>query len=91
MCENIKAAVEAAGGTMADICGIVDVFVHRTCASFDVPPARRCRRAFSPCGSTASTMDTVRGFSPSGLPDRDERQSPWSQGLSGPAAQPSIL
>jgi 2-iminobutanoate/2-iminopropanoate deaminase len=58
MCENVKAAVEAAGGTMADICR-VDVYV-KDMADFDV--IHRVRRAYFPAPPPASTMVQVSGF-----------------------------
>jgi enamine deaminase RidA (YjgF/YER057c/UK114 family) len=58
MCENVKAAVEAAGGTMADICR-VDVYV-KSMADFDV--IHRVRRAYFPEPPPASTMVQVSGF-----------------------------
>ena len=58
MCENVKAAVEAAGGTMADICR-VDVYV-KDMAGFDT--IHRVRREFFPDPPPASTMVAVSGF-----------------------------
>ena len=58
MCENVKAAVEAAGGTMADICR-VDVYV-KSMADFDV--IHRVRREYFPDPPPASTMVQVSGF-----------------------------
>jgi 2-iminobutanoate/2-iminopropanoate deaminase len=58
MCENVKAAVEAAGGTMADICR-VDVFV-KSMADFDV--IHRVRRQYFPDPPPASTMVQISGF-----------------------------
>lgn len=57
-CENLKAAVEAAGGTMADICR-VDVFV-KSMADFDV--IHRVRRQYFPDPPPASTMVQISGF-----------------------------
>ncbi len=57
-CENVKAAVEAAGGTMADICR-VDVFV-KSMADFDV--IHRVRRQYFPDPPPASTMVQISGF-----------------------------
>jgi 2-iminobutanoate/2-iminopropanoate deaminase len=57
-CENVKAAVEAAGGTMADICR-VDVFV-KSMADFDV--IHRVRREYFPDPPPASTMVQIAGF-----------------------------
>jgi 2-iminobutanoate/2-iminopropanoate deaminase len=58
MCDNVKAAVEAAGGTMADICR-VDVYV-KDMSGFDV--IHRVRRAYFPDPPPASTMVAVSGF-----------------------------
>jgi enamine deaminase RidA (YjgF/YER057c/UK114 family) len=58
MCENVKAAVEAAGGTVADICR-VDVYV-RSMADFEV--IHRVRREYFPDPPPASTMVAVSGF-----------------------------
>ncbi|MGE0225175.1 MAG: RidA family protein [Acetobacteraceae bacterium] len=58
MCENVKAAVEAAGGTMADICR-VDVYV-KDMSGFDV--IHRVRREYFPEPPPASTMVQVSGF-----------------------------
>jgi enamine deaminase RidA (YjgF/YER057c/UK114 family) len=58
MCENVKAAVEAAGGTMANICR-VDVYV-RSMGDFDV--IHRVRREYFPDPPPASTMVEVSGF-----------------------------
>jgi 2-iminobutanoate/2-iminopropanoate deaminase len=57
-CENVKAAVEAAGGTMADICR-VDVFV-KSMADFDV--IHEVRRQYFPDPPPASTMVQITGF-----------------------------
>jgi 2-iminobutanoate/2-iminopropanoate deaminase len=57
-CDNVKAAVEAAGGTMADICR-VDVFV-KSMADFDV--IHRVRRQYFPDPPPASTMVQITGF-----------------------------
>ena len=58
MCENIKAAVEAAGGSMADICR-VDVYV-KSMADFDV--IHKVRREYFPAPPPASTMVQITGF-----------------------------
>src|ERR1700728_935146 len=58
MCENVKAAVEAAGGSMADICR-VDVYV-KDMSGFDV--IHRVRREYFPNPPPASTMVAVSGF-----------------------------
>jgi len=57
-CENVKAAVEAAGGTMADICR-VDVYV-KSMADFDA--IHRVRRQYFPDPPPASTMVQITGF-----------------------------
>jgi 2-iminobutanoate/2-iminopropanoate deaminase len=57
-CENVKASVEAAGGTMADICR-VDVFV-KSMADFDV--IHEVRRQYFPDPPPASTMVQITGF-----------------------------
>ena len=58
MCENVKAAVEAAGGTMADICR-VDVYV-KDMKDFDT--IHRVRRKYFPDPPPASTMVQISGF-----------------------------
>src|SRR4051794_38341483 len=58
MCENVKAAVEAAGGTMADICR-VDVYVADM-AEFDT--IHKVRREVFPSPPPASTMVAISGF-----------------------------
>ena len=58
MCENVKAAVEAAGGTMADICR-VDVYV-KDMGGFDI--VHRVRREYFPDPPPASTMVAIGGF-----------------------------
>jgi enamine deaminase RidA (YjgF/YER057c/UK114 family) len=58
MCENVKAAVEAAGGTMADICR-VDVYV-KDMKDFDT--IHRVRRKYFPDPPPASTMVQITGF-----------------------------
>ncbi len=58
MCDNVKAAVEAAGGTMNDICR-VDVFI-KDMAGFDI--VHRVRREYFPDPPPASTMVAVSGF-----------------------------
>ncbi len=55
VCENLKAAVEAAGGSLADICR-VDVYV-RNMEHFDA--IHRVRRAYFPDPPPASTMVEV--------------------------------
>jgi len=57
-CENVKAAVEAAGGSMADICR-VDVYV-KSMADFDA--IHRVRRQYFPDPPPASTMVQITGF-----------------------------
>ena len=58
MYENVKAAVEAAGGTMNDICR-VDVYI-KDMAGFDI--VHRVRREYFPDPPPASTMVAVSGF-----------------------------
>src|SRR5258708_39068911 len=60
MCENVKAAVEAAGGSMADICR-VDVYV-KDMTGFDV--IHRVRREDFPGPPPPSTLVAVRGVTP---------------------------
>lgn len=55
VCENLKAAIEAAGGTMADICR-VDVFI-RNMEHFEI--IHRVRRAYFQEPLPASTMVEV--------------------------------
>ena len=55
VCENIKAAVEAAGGTMDDICR-VDVYI-RNMEHFD--KIHKARRDYFPAPPPASTMVEV--------------------------------
>jgi enamine deaminase RidA (YjgF/YER057c/UK114 family) len=57
-CENVKAAVETAGGTMEDICR-VDVYV-KSMADFAV--IHRVRRQYFPDPPPASTMVQITGF-----------------------------
>ena len=58
VCENVKAAVEAAGGTLADICR-VDVFITDM-RHFDAIHA--VRRQYFSDPPPASTMVVVSGF-----------------------------
>ena len=58
VCENVKTAVEAAGGTMADICR-VDVYV-RNMEQF--PAIHQVRRQYFPDPPPASTMVEVSKF-----------------------------
>ena len=61
VCENVKAAVEAAGGSMADICR-VDVYV-RNMEHFDT--IHKVRREYFPPPLPASTMvEVVKMTSP---------------------------
>ena len=55
VCENLKAAVEEAGGTLADICR-VDVYV-RNMEHFDI--IHKVRREFFDAPAPASTMVEV--------------------------------
>ena len=64
VCENLKAAVEAAGGTMADICR-VDVYI-RNMEQF--PLIHKVRREYFPAPAPASTMvEVVKMTSPDAL------------------------
>ncbi|HYF09345.1 MAG TPA: RidA family protein [Acetobacteraceae bacterium] len=64
VCENLKAAMEAAGGTLADICR-VDVFV-RNMEHFDAIHA--VRRQYWPSNPPASTMvETPKMTTPDAL------------------------
>ena len=58
VCENIKSALEAAGGTMDDVCR-VDVFV-RNMEHFD--RIHKVRREYFQAKPPASTMVQVSGF-----------------------------
>src|SRR6266545_7810808 len=58
VCENLKAAVEAAGGTMDDICR-VDVYV-RNMEHFD--KIHKVRREYFKAPAPASTMVEVSKF-----------------------------
>ena len=58
MCENVKAAVEAAGGTMADICR-VDVYVKDMAGSTSFTA---CAASSFPSPPPASTMVAISGF-----------------------------
>jgi reactive intermediate/imine deaminase len=58
VCENIKSALEAAGGTMEDVCR-VDVFV-RDMAHFE--RIHKVRREYFKAQPPASTMVQVSGF-----------------------------
>ena len=64
VCENIKSAMEAAGGTLADVCR-VDVFV-RNMEHFDAIHA--VRRQYWPSNPPASTMgETPKMTTPDAL------------------------
>ena len=58
VCENIKVAVEAAGGTMDDICR-VDVYI-RNMEQFDA--IHKVRREYFPSPPPASTLVEVSKF-----------------------------
>jgi 2-iminobutanoate/2-iminopropanoate deaminase len=58
VCENVKAAVEAAGGTMADICR-VDVYVRNM---ENLAPIHKVRREYFPSPPPASTLVEVSKF-----------------------------
>jgi enamine deaminase RidA (YjgF/YER057c/UK114 family) len=69
VCENIKAAVEAAGGTLDDVCR-VDVYV-RNMEHFEAIHKVRSLQAAAACiHDGRSHQDGV-----SGVPDRDQRHS----------------
>ena len=69
VCENVKAAVEAAGGTLANVCR-VDVYVRNM---ENLAPIHKVRREYLPLA--APGLHAGRGVQvhPSRLPDRDER------------------
>jgi 2-iminobutanoate/2-iminopropanoate deaminase len=69
VCENIKAAVEAAGGTMDDICR-VDVYI-RNMEQFDA--IHKVRREYFKEPLPALDDGRNRQDDPSRLPDRDQR------------------
>ena len=58
VCENVKAAVEAAGGTLADVCR-VDVYVRNM---ENLAPIRKVRREYFPSPPPASTLVEVSKF-----------------------------
>src|SRR5271166_1749396 len=58
VCENVKAAVEAAGGTLADICR-VDVYVRNM---ENLAPIHKVRREYFPSPPPASTLVEVSKF-----------------------------
>jgi 2-iminobutanoate/2-iminopropanoate deaminase len=58
VCENVKTAIEAAGGTLADICR-VDVHI---CDMAHFPIIHRVRRAYFPDPPPASTMVEIAAF-----------------------------
>jgi 2-iminobutanoate/2-iminopropanoate deaminase len=58
VCENVKAAVEAAGGTLADVCR-VDVYVRNM---ENLAPIHKVRREFFPSPPPASTLVEVSKF-----------------------------
>ena len=58
VCENIKSAVEAAGGTMDDVCR-VDVYVRNM---ENLAPIHKVRRAYFPSPPPASTLVEVSKF-----------------------------
>ena len=58
VCENLKAAMQAAGGTLADVVR-VDVFI-REMAGFEA--IHRIRREYFGPNPPASTMDAVSAF-----------------------------
>ena len=58
VCENIKAAVEAAGGTLANVCR-VDVYVRNM---ETLAPIHKVRREYLPSPPPASTLVEVSKF-----------------------------
>ena len=58
VCQNVKAAVEAAGGTMDDICR-VDVYVRNM---ENLAPIHKVRREYFPSPPPASTLVEVSKF-----------------------------
>ena len=58
MCENVKAAVEAAGGTLANVCR-VDVYVRNM---ENLAPIHKVRREYFPSPPPASTLVEVSKF-----------------------------
>ena len=58
VCENIKAAVEAAGGTLDDVCR-VDVYVRNM---ENLAPIHKVRREYFPSPPPASTLVEVSKF-----------------------------
>ena len=64
VCENVKAAVEAAGGTLDDVCR-VDVFV-RNMEHFDVIHAVR-RRYFTTAPPASTMVETPKMTTPDAL------------------------
>src|ERR1700722_5224255 len=60
VCENVKAAVEAAGGTLANVCR-VDVYVRNM---EDLAPIHNVRRENFPSPPPASTLVEVSKFTP---------------------------
>ena len=58
VCENVKAAVEAAGGTLANVCR-VDVYVRNM---ENLAPIHKVRREYFPSPPPASTLVEVSKF-----------------------------
>jgi reactive intermediate/imine deaminase len=58
VCENVKAAVEAAGGTLANVCR-VDVYVRNM---ENLTPIHKVRREYYPSPPPASTLVEVSKF-----------------------------
>ncbi len=69
VCENLKAAIEAAGGTMDDICR-VDVYI-RNMEHF--PQIHKVRREYFGAPAPASTMIEVNKMTSPELAHRDQR------------------
>lgn len=58
VCDNVKAAVEAAGGTLANVCR-VDVYVRNM---ENLAPIHKVRREYFPSPPPASTLVEVSKF-----------------------------
>ena len=69
VCENVKAAVEAAGGTLANVCR-VDVYVRNM---ENLAPIHKVRREYLSRASAGLHAGRGEQVHPSRLPDRDER------------------
>ena len=69
VCENVKAAVEAAGGTLADVCR-VDVYVRNM---ENLAPIHKVRREYFPVATAGLDLGGSEQVHPSRLSHRDER------------------